>query len=86
MDIFVRDVCDALAAAGVPVQASRDPEESHVQALATEIVGLAGLPDQGTLYNQMRRRQDIKKTQDPDIHLEYTVSWPNRPGEDVPLL
>lgn len=61
MDIFVRDVCDALRRAGVPALMNSDPQASLAQSLAKEVVQVAGLPDQGDLFHQMQRGGKIVK-------------------------
>lgn len=65
LDIFVRDVCDALAAAGVPVLMDPNPEFSHAQSFAKELAELAGLRGHGksvgSLFKQMQRARKIEK-------------------------
>jgi hypothetical protein len=81
MDIFVRDVCDALRRAGIEALMDPDPEASHAQSLARAVADAAGLPDQGALFHQMQRARKIVKTRLPDIRLEVTVLWAE-PEED----
>lgn len=70
MDIFVRDVCDALCKVGVPVSMHPDPSKSHAQSLALEVARVTRLPNQGKLYKQMQRANDITKRRLPDICFE----------------
>lgn len=59
-DILVRDVCDALSAAGIKLTMAARRDASLAQRLAGELAGLAGLPDQGELFKQMQRARRIK--------------------------
>lgn len=65
LDIFVKDVCDALAAAGVPVLMDPAPESSHAQSFAKELAEAAGLSGHGksagNLFKQMQRARKIIK-------------------------
>jgi hypothetical protein len=70
MDIFVRDVCDALRKVGVPVSMHQDPSKSYSQSLAVEVARVCRLPNQGKLYKQMQRANDITKRRLPDIYIE----------------
>jgi hypothetical protein len=73
MDIFVRDVCDALRHAGVRVSMNQDSNASHAQSLAVAIGKAVGLPSQGTLFKQMQRAKRIKKKQLPDVRIEGVI-------------
>jgi hypothetical protein len=70
MDIFVKDVCDALDKAGVKFTPSPDAGGSRAQSLAKAIAEVAGIPDQGNLYKQMQRAKHIDKRHLPDIHID----------------
>jgi hypothetical protein len=59
-DLLVRDVCDALCSAGIPVPLKLKRDHSVAQRLAGNIAVLLGLPDQGELRTQMQRAKDIE--------------------------
>jgi hypothetical protein len=60
MDIFVRNVRDALQAVGVAGTMDPQRENSITQNLAGELAAAAGLPDQGELFKQMQRARKIE--------------------------
>jgi hypothetical protein len=84
LDIFVRDVCDALRRARVPVAMNADPSQSHAQLLARDIAVAAGLPGHGkrigNLFKQMQRGRQIKKKSHPDASIR--VRWEGSHPED----
>ncbi len=65
LDIFVKDVCDALRAVGVPVLMDATAEFSHAQSFAKELAEAAGLQGHGkgvgNLFKQMQRARKIEK-------------------------
>jgi hypothetical protein len=61
LDIFTRDVCDALRDAGLPVAMHPDPESSLAQSFAQEVADTVGLPGTGKMFKQMQRAKEIKK-------------------------
>ena len=62
MDILVKDVRDALSAAGVPVPMDPRRDASTAQWLAGKLAAAAGLPAQGQLFKQMQRAQRIERS------------------------
>jgi hypothetical protein len=74
-DIFVGDVCNALAGVGIPAVMNEDPALSHAQLLAKELVDLAGLPDEGDLFHQMQRAKKIKRKRWPDLLVLIPVTF-----------
>jgi hypothetical protein len=73
MDIFVRDVCDALQKVGVPVPMNSKAWASCAQFVAENVANTAGLPDRGDLFKQMQRAKRITKSRLPDIHISVTI-------------
>jgi hypothetical protein len=61
MDIFMRDVCDALNAAGIAYTMTPTHQGSRAQLLAKQLAVAAGLPDQGELFHQMQAARKIEK-------------------------
>jgi hypothetical protein len=61
MDIFVRDVCDALNAAGIAYTMTPTHQGSRAQLLAKQLAVAAGLPEQGELFHQMQAARKIEK-------------------------
>jgi hypothetical protein len=81
LDIFVRDICDAMWRACLQVSMHPDPRNwsAKAQALALELVKMAGLPGHngegpGNLFKQMQRGRRIVKTQQPNLRLEKSGS------------
>jgi hypothetical protein len=75
MDIFVRDVCDALNAAGIAYTMTPTHPGSRAQLTAKQLAAAAGLPDQGELFHQMQRARRIEKT-----------GGATCPGKPIPVL
>jgi hypothetical protein len=75
MDIFVRDVCDALNAAGIAYTMTPTHPGSRAQLLAKRLAVAAGLPDQGELFHQMQRGPEIEKAGSATC-----------PGKPIPVL
>ena len=61
LDIFTRDVCDALKKAGISVFMTPDPELSDAQAIVRDLALAVGLPSVGTMFKQMQRARRIEK-------------------------
>ena len=79
VDIFVRDVCDALKRAKIPALVNPCAAESHAQALAKDLADVAGLPNRGQLFHQMQRAGRIEKPRVGDATLrDGRIEWQPR--------
>jgi hypothetical protein len=79
LDIFVKDVSDAMERAGILAVMDPDPEASHAQSLAMQLIRIAGLPEGGKLFKQMQRAKEILKTRLPDVYITDAGIWFRRP-------